>query len=83
MPIHWGLFNLAFHDWFQPPERVTQLAAAAQLPLWLPIPGEPTEFTGEPTNTQWWRAYMSPAHERNEHPMQATAKGLLSGKPTD
>ena len=22
MPIHWGTFNLAFHDWFEPPNRL-------------------------------------------------------------
>ncbi len=58
MPIHWGTFNLAFHDWFQPPERLTEMAAEAGLPLWVPEPGEPTEFTGEPRNTLWWRRYM-------------------------
>ena len=58
MPIHWGLFNLAFHDWFQPPERITELAAAAGLPLFLPEPGTPTEFTGHANNTLWWRRSM-------------------------
>lgn len=61
MPIHWGTFNLAFHDWFQPAERLTEVAAAADLPLWMPEPGEPTEFTGEPRNTFWWRRYMDHA----------------------
>lgn len=61
MPIHWGTFNLAFHDWWQPPERLTEVAAAAGVPLWIPQPGEPAEFTGEPRNTLWWRQYMSPA----------------------
>lgn len=60
MPIHWGMFNLAFHDWFQPPERVTEVAAAAGLPLWIPQPGEPVEFDGAERNTLWWRRYMSP-----------------------
>ena len=52
MPIHWGLFNLAFHDWFQPPERITEIAAAAGLPLLMPEPGTPTEFTGDPLQTK-------------------------------
>ncbi len=61
MPIHWGTFNLAFHDWFQPPERLTEQAAKAGLPLWIPEPGDPAEFAGESRNTLWWRRYMSPA----------------------
>ena len=60
MPIHWGLFNLAFHDWYQPPQRITELAGAAGLPLWLPQPGAPTEFTGAEHNTLWWRRFMRP-----------------------
>ena len=59
MPIHWGLFNLAFHDWYQPPERITELASAAGLPLWLPEPGAPTEFNGAANNTLWWRRFMT------------------------
>ena len=59
MPIHWGLFNLAFHAWDQPPERITEIAAAAEMPLFLPEPGVPTEFTGSAENSQWWRRYQS------------------------
>jgi L-ascorbate metabolism protein UlaG (beta-lactamase superfamily) len=73
-PIHWGLFNLAFHDWFQPPERITELAAKAGLPLWLPEPGVPTEFTGAPANTLWWRRYMDPIRSGNEASEEAAAK---------
>ncbi|AFL86545.1 putative Zn-dependent hydrolase of beta-lactamase fold protein [Terriglobus roseus DSM 18391] len=73
-PIHWGLFNLAFHDWFQPPERITDLAAQAGLPLWLPEPGAPSEFTGEAVNTKWWRRYMSPVRDGNEATDEGVAK---------
>ncbi|MFN2976911.1 MBL fold metallo-hydrolase [Terriglobus aquaticus] len=65
MPIHWGLFNLAFHAWYQPPERFTEIAGAASMPVFLPEPGVPTEFRGEPANSLWWRRYMSAAAERS------------------
>ncbi len=58
MPIHWGLFNLAFHDWFQPPERITEIADAAGMPLLMPVPGVPFEFSGEGENSLWWRPYL-------------------------
>ena len=75
MPIHWGLFSLAFHDWYQPAERITELAEAAGLPLVLPEPGTPTEVTGSDTNTRWWRRYMSPRTEAgSESPGDAAAK---------
>lgn len=74
MPIHWGLFSLAFHAWFQPPERITKLAADAGLPLWMPEPGAPTEFAGEARNSLWWRRYLSEATEGNEHLDEAASK---------
>ncbi len=62
MPIHWGLFNLAFHAWDQPPERMTQIAAEAGLPLFVPEPGVSAEFTGEAANSLWWRRFQSQGH---------------------
>ncbi|WP_419804360.1 MBL fold metallo-hydrolase [Terriglobus sp.] len=68
MPIHWGLFNLAFHPWYQPPERFTEVAADAGLPVFLPEPGAPTEVTAEAANSLWWRRYLSvPADQPATH----------------
>jgi len=53
MPIHWGLFDLALHDWRQPIESVS---AAEDLKLWSPTPGVPTEVVrGEEIRSPWWR----------------------------
>ena len=57
MPIHWGLFNLAFHPWYQPAERITEIAAESALKLFLPEPGVPTEVRD--LNSLWWRRYMT------------------------
>lgn len=54
LPIHWGLFNLAFHPWREPVERLTALAEWRDIPLFLPKPGAPTEVTGASLNTFWW-----------------------------
>ena len=64
MPIHWGLFNLAFHAWHQPPEHFTEVADAAGIKVFLPEPGAPTEFTAEAVNSLWWRRFMTPEPER-------------------
>ncbi len=77
MPIHWGLFNLAFHAWFEPPERVTERAAAAGLPLWLPEPGLPAEFTGAANNSLWWRRYMTVTAGRPDETYDAIADAGL------
>jgi len=54
LPIHWGLFNLAFHPWQEPVERLIKSATLKNIPLLLPMPGTPTEVTGEGLNTLWW-----------------------------
>jgi L-ascorbate metabolism protein UlaG (beta-lactamase superfamily) len=56
LPIHWGLFNLAFHPWQEPVERLLKIAAQKQIPLLLPRPGIPVEAAGASLNTGWWAA---------------------------
>ncbi len=82
MPIHWGLFNLAFHAWYQPPERVTEVAQAAGLALWMPEPGLPAEFTDAELNTLWWRPYRS-FQTGAEEASQAVVEVGMSGQPVD
>lgn len=59
LPVHWGTFNLAFHAWNEPAERVVAAAKRDGVPLVVPRPGqlvEPTkvvEDTSEPD--PWWR----------------------------
>jgi L-ascorbate metabolism protein UlaG (beta-lactamase superfamily) len=53
MPIHWGLFDLAFHGWTQPIESVS---AVKGLSLWSPTPGIPSEvLAGNELRSNWWR----------------------------
>jgi len=52
MPIHWGLFDLAFHGWTQPIERICEYEG---LKIWSPEPGLPTEVVaGVEVRTGWW-----------------------------
>ena len=53
MPIHWGLFNLAFHPWTQP---IKYVYAQDGLSIWSPAPGVPSEVVaGEEIRSGWWR----------------------------
>jgi L-ascorbate metabolism protein UlaG (beta-lactamase superfamily) len=53
MPIHWGLFNLALHAWWQPIERLFGIDGVK---LWSPEPGLPTEVVeGMELRSGWWR----------------------------
>ena len=57
MPIHWGTFNLAFHDWNEPALRTFVSATERSLPLLLPRPGRMIEpaRAGSLGADEWWR----------------------------
>jgi L-ascorbate metabolism protein UlaG (beta-lactamase superfamily) len=57
MPIHWGTFNLAFHPWTEPVERVIKAAQLQQVPLLLPAPGETRSISDGSYNSRWWESY--------------------------
>lgn len=54
LPIHWGTFNLAFHGWTEPVERLLAAAAAQGATLLLPRPGQRVVANGEPLTAKWW-----------------------------
>ena len=55
-PVHWGTFNLAYHRWNEPPERVLNAARAANARLVLPRPGQMVEMDRVPAMLDpWWR----------------------------
>lgn len=54
LPIHWGTFNLAFHSWDEPAERVVT-AAKTGTRLVVPRPGESIEPASAKPVDLWWR----------------------------
>ena len=58
LPVHWGTFNLAFHDWREPGERLVARAGDTGTPLLLPRPGEtlaiPEDFDPASASRPWW-----------------------------
>ena len=58
MPVHYGTFSLAPHAWYEPIERLTNLAKDKNINLFVPKPGEPTEVK-EAYNSSWWKPYLS------------------------
>jgi L-ascorbate metabolism protein UlaG (beta-lactamase superfamily) len=55
LPIHWGTFNLAFHAWDEPAERVVAAAVASGTQLVMPKPGESIEPATPKPIERWWR----------------------------
>jgi L-ascorbate metabolism protein UlaG (beta-lactamase superfamily) len=60
MPVHWGTFDLAFHRWDEPAERIRALAAEQGVHLVQPRPGE-TVRPDTALQSPWWRAFEAVA----------------------
>ena len=56
IPVHWGTFNLAFHDWAEPADRLWREAKAADVRLAVPRPGERVDVDDPPPVDGWWQA---------------------------
>lgn len=55
MPIHWGTFNLALHDWDEPIESLITKASAEGTDLFIPYPGKAYVNPSTPLYSMWWR----------------------------
>jgi len=57
MPIHWGSFRLAMHDWLDPITRASNSANEKGVALLTPKIGEGFVLNGEtPQTAQWWKS---------------------------
>jgi L-ascorbate metabolism protein UlaG (beta-lactamase superfamily) len=54
LPLHWGTFNLAFHGWTEPVERLLTGAGTSGASLLLPRPGQRVVAGGEALISKWW-----------------------------
>jgi L-ascorbate metabolism protein UlaG (beta-lactamase superfamily) len=54
VPVHWGLFDLAFHGWTEPVERVLAAAREANVETRVPRPGESLEPSAPTPVARWW-----------------------------
>ena len=55
LPVHWGTFSLALHDWDEPPETLLALAPEHGARLVMPRLGEAVEPARVESVTPWWR----------------------------
>jgi L-ascorbate metabolism protein UlaG (beta-lactamase superfamily) len=56
IPVHWATFNLAFHDWAEPIDRLWREAKARDVTLAVPRPGERVDVATPPAVDGWWQA---------------------------
>lgn len=55
LPVHWMTFNLAFHRWDEPADRVVAAAEKSAIRLVIPVPGQMIEPSNPPPVKLWWR----------------------------
>jgi L-ascorbate metabolism protein UlaG (beta-lactamase superfamily) len=70
MPVHWGTFDLAVHNWTEPVERVLAAASQAGVRVAVPRPGQSVEPTAPPALSRWWPEV--PWQTANQTPILST-----------
>jgi len=69
LPVHWGTFALAMHDWDEPAEVLLTLGPKQGAQLLMPRLGEPIEPRHGHRLAPWWReATLRPSRKRFVHP---------------
>ncbi len=58
VPIHWGVFDLSLHSWYEPIERLVKAAEQAQATIITPRMGE-LVVPGKYENAYWWRTLLN------------------------
>jgi L-ascorbate metabolism protein UlaG (beta-lactamase superfamily) len=56
LPIHWATFNLAFHAWSEPVERLVAAAEEHGRSLALPMPGQRVDLAKPVPAMPWWKS---------------------------
>jgi L-ascorbate metabolism protein UlaG (beta-lactamase superfamily) len=54
-PVHWGTFNLAFHDWDEPIRRTVAAARATGVDVVTPRIGEIVDADQPFSSSAWWK----------------------------
>jgi L-ascorbate metabolism protein UlaG (beta-lactamase superfamily) len=66
LPIHNGTFDLAMHAWYEPFERVVQLASQRDIRVATPMMGERLDLSAPHAGEPWWRSVVEQEQARAE-----------------
>src|SRR3954468_427783 len=66
VPVHWATFNLAFHRWAEPVQRLCTAAQRSEVRVAVPRPGQRVDVLAPPALTDWWSDIGSLADEPAE-----------------
>ena len=84
LPVHWGTFDLAIHDWDEPAERLIEVAPSFDAHLLMPMLGAPVEPSRVEGVETWWRT-ISMLERREPAPatQDAVERLVPIGDPID
>ncbi len=80
LPVHWGTFSLALHEWDEPAETLLKLAPRRDARLVMPMLGQPVEPAQVEAVTPWWREV---ARLEGKAPAPAVEPAIPEGEPID
>ena len=55
VPVHWGMFKLSTHSWFEPIERIQKAAKKNFVKLMTPLMGQVVDIDQPPVFEEWWK----------------------------
>lgn len=58
VPVHWGMFDLALHNWFDPMERLEKASEGKNINLYTPKFGQIVEINKQTIFEKWWKKYI-------------------------
>lgn len=59
-PIHWGTFNMSFHAWYDPIQRLVKEANRHKVTTATPIAGETIAPFENKLGSNWWEPLSNP-----------------------
>jgi L-ascorbate metabolism protein UlaG (beta-lactamase superfamily) len=78
LPIHWGTFNLALHEWDEPAEHLFKNAALQGARMAMPRLGQAIVAGEDRPPEPWWRAVSASVEvTSNDAPMNADEAKIL------
>lgn len=80
LPVHWGTFTLALHDWDAPAETLFALGPKQGARLAMPRLGEPVEPAHVERVTPWWREVDAPRRGEARAPQSVAATPITLPK---
>jgi L-ascorbate metabolism protein UlaG (beta-lactamase superfamily) len=58
LAVHWGMFDLSIHAWYEPILRVTAAAQAKEVSLLTPRIGEIVSIGRDVPSDNWWQPLL-------------------------